>query len=55
MSVGFQMEFSVVIKGQRKDIQQIPAVARQIVSEYKTARKHKTSLLSANCFEDMTR
>lgn len=37
MSVGYCMEYSVVIKGQRKDIQQIPAVARQVVSDYKAA------------------
>ncbi len=55
MSVGFQMEFSAVVKGQRKDIQQIPVAARQVVSEYKTARKRKTPLLSADYFEDMTR
>ncbi len=37
MSVGFPMEFSVVIQGGRKEIQQISAVAQQIVSEYKAA------------------
>lgn len=37
MSVGYVMEFSVAIKGDRKDIQQIPAVARQVVSDYKAA------------------
>ena len=37
MSVGFPMEFSVVIQGGRKEIQQISAVAQQVVSEYKAA------------------
>lgn len=37
MSVGYQMEYSVIIKGTRAEFEQIPAVAQQVLEDYKAA------------------
>lgn len=37
MSVGYQMEYSVIIKGTRAEFEQIPAVVQQVLEDYKAA------------------
>ena len=37
MSVGYRMEYSVIIKGTRAEFEQIPAVVQQVLEDYKAA------------------
>lgn len=52
MSVLYQMNYSVIIKGTRAEFEQIPAVAQQVLEDYKAAVEKARK--EGNCFWDST-
>ena len=55
MSVGYSMEYSVVIHGSRADFEQIPAIAQKVSDDYAARERSQWAWDQTSFYQDMAR
>ena len=55
MSVGYSMEYSVVIHGSRADFEQIPAIAQKVSDDYASRERSQWAWDQTSFYQDMAR
>ena len=55
MSVGYSMEYSVIIHGSRADFEQIPAIAQKVSDDYASRERSQWAWDQTSFYQDMAR
>lgn len=55
MSVGYSMEYSVIIRGSRADFEQIPAIAQKVSDDYASRERSQWAWDQTSFYQDMAR
>ena len=55
MSVGYSMEYSVVIHGSRADFEQIPAIAQKVSDDYASRERSQWAWDQTSFYQGMAR